>query len=38
MQSFSKKNAKGVLVVNKELTPASAPVLSDKLEIRNAYL
>ena len=24
MQSFSRKNAKGVLVVNKELTPASA--------------
>ena len=35
--NFSKKKARGVLVVNRELIPASAPVLSDKLEIRRAY-
>ena len=38
MHDFSKKKARGILVVNKEFTPASAPVLSERLEILSGYL
>ena len=36
IHSFSKKKASGSLVVNNEFIPASAPVLSERLEMRIA--
>ena len=36
--SFSRKKANGIFVANNEFTPASAPVLSERLEIRREYL